>query len=124
MSGQKARSGRGRGAVAQLGARLNGIEKVKGSIPFRSINVRIVFHADGNGDPQKQRPEVVGHLCSEPGERGESLARRLQRTHQTELIRELQPHGCARYRANEISDVSAQMSDRRPSGLCSGVWHV
>ena len=28
---------RKRGPVAQLGARLNGIEKVKGSSPFRSI---------------------------------------------------------------------------------------
>ena len=56
------------GPIAQLGARLNGIEKVGGSNPPGSTQRK----ADWQSALLKVRTGVVGHPVSEKGKRGES----------------------------------------------------
>lgn len=56
------------GPIAQLGARLNGIEKVEGSNPSGSTQRK----ADCQSAPRKVIAGVVGHLVSEKGRQGES----------------------------------------------------
>jgi hypothetical protein len=58
------------GPIAQLGARLNGIEKVEGSNPSGSTALPICESQSG----------VVGHPASEMGERGESPSQCQQST--------------------------------------------
>ncbi len=50
------------GLVAQLGARLNGIEKVKGSNPFRSTSIRMVTREKPLVPERASSSERVGFL--------------------------------------------------------------